>query len=84
MKPKTNQEIIDVQSLNSEQSNEQRLIENYKSALTQQMEHEDENDQHISESLDSGDNATLNPGTGRLIRICKCCCQPISKVQFKV
>ncbi|XP_039201794.1 ADP-ribosylation factor-like protein 13B isoform X1 [Crotalus tigris] len=63
LKPKTNQEIIDVQSLNSEQSNEQRLIENYKSALTQQMEHEDENDQHISESLDSGDNATLNPGT---------------------
>ncbi|XP_026556536.1 ADP-ribosylation factor-like protein 13B isoform X1 [Pseudonaja textilis] len=63
LKTKTNQEIIDVQSLNSEQSNEQRLIENYKSVLTQQVEHEDENDQQISESLDSGDNATLNPGT---------------------
>uniref|UniRef100_A0A670INI2 ARF like GTPase 13B n=1 Tax=Podarcis muralis TaxID=64176 RepID=A0A670INI2_PODMU len=62
LKPKTDQEQMDTQSLNSQRSNESRLVENYKSALTQRLEHEDENDQQISESLDSGDNATLNSG----------------------
>ncbi|XP_028582614.2 ADP-ribosylation factor-like protein 13B isoform X2 [Podarcis muralis] len=62
LKPKTDLEQMDTQSLNSQRSNESRLVENYKSALTQRLEHEDENDQQISESLDSGDNATLNSG----------------------
>lgn len=55
---------MDTQSLNSQQSADSRLVENYKSALTQGLEREDENEQQISESFDSGDNATLNSGTG--------------------
>ncbi|XP_008105949.1 ADP-ribosylation factor-like protein 13B isoform X2 [Anolis carolinensis] len=63
LKPKTNQEQMDTQSLISQQSNDYRLVEKYKCALSQQLDHEDENDQQVSESLDSGDNAILNPGT---------------------
>uniref|UniRef100_A0A8D2L842 ADP ribosylation factor like GTPase 13B n=1 Tax=Varanus komodoensis TaxID=61221 RepID=A0A8D2L842_VARKO len=63
LKTNTDQERMDAQSLNSQQSNDCKLVESYKSALTQQLEHEDENGQQISESLDSGDNATLNLGT---------------------
>lgn len=61
---------MDTESMNSQQSNNDRVIENYKAALTQRLEHEDENnhDQQISESLDSGDNAALNSGVGEFSR----------------
>uniref|UniRef100_A0A6J0V2V3 ADP-ribosylation factor-like protein 13B isoform X1 n=1 Tax=Pogona vitticeps TaxID=103695 RepID=A0A6J0V2V3_9SAUR len=63
LKPQTNQEQMDTQSLNSQRFTDGSLVENYKSALTQELEHEDENEQQISESFDSGDNVTLNSGT---------------------
>ncbi|XP_054829593.1 ADP-ribosylation factor-like protein 13B isoform X2 [Eublepharis macularius] len=59
---KTDQEQTETQSTISQQSNDCRLLESYKAALTQRLEHEDENDQQIFESLDSGDNAALNTG----------------------
>ncbi|KAH0624951.1 hypothetical protein JD844_032902 [Phrynosoma platyrhinos] len=62
LQPKTDREQMDTQSLISQQSDDCRLVEKYKSALTQRLEHDDENDQQVSESLDSGDNVTLNPG----------------------
>ncbi|KAL8190746.1 UNVERIFIED_CONTAM: hypothetical protein K2H54_060317 [Gekko kuhli] len=64
LKLKTDQEQMETESMNSQQSNDSRLVESYKAALTQRLEREDENDhdQQISESLDSGDNAALNSG----------------------
>nr|XP_056714582.1 ADP-ribosylation factor-like protein 13B isoform X2 [Euleptes europaea] len=62
LKLKTDQEQMETESMNSQQSNDCRLVDSYKAAITQRLEHEDENDQQISESLDSGDNATLNSG----------------------
>lgn len=66
MKLKLHQEQIETESMNSQQSSDARLVESYKAALTQRLEREDENDhdQQISESLDSGDNAALNSGIG--------------------
>ncbi|KAJ7320392.1 hypothetical protein JRQ81_019903 [Phrynocephalus forsythii] len=63
LKSQTNQEQMDTQSLKSQHSTDCRLVENYKSASTQGLEHEDENEQQISESFDSGDNVTLNSET---------------------
>lgn len=66
LKPKAEQEQMDAQSLassNSQKTNDYRLIETYKSALAQQLEHEEESDQHTSECLDSGNNSNLNIAT---------------------
>ncbi|XP_053162732.1 ADP-ribosylation factor-like protein 13B isoform X3 [Hemicordylus capensis] len=62
LKHKPDQENMDTQSLNSQQSSDCRLLESYKSELTERLEHEDENDRPVSESRDSGDNAALNSG----------------------
>lgn len=48
-------------SSSSQKINDCKLIETYKSALAQQLEHEEESDQQTSESLDSGDSSLLNP-----------------------
>ncbi|CAM4421561.1 unnamed protein product [Eretmochelys imbricata] len=56
LKPKAEQEQMDTQSLTSscsQKTNDYRLIETYKSALAQQLEHEEEGDQQTSECLDS-------------------------------
>ncbi|TFK07801.1 coiled-coil domain-containing protein 147 [Platysternon megacephalum] len=56
LKPKAEQEQMDTQSLTSscsQKANDYRLIETYKSALAQQLEHEEEGDQQTSECLDS-------------------------------
>ncbi|XP_060103942.1 ADP-ribosylation factor-like protein 13B isoform X1 [Heteronotia binoei] len=64
LKLKTDQEQMETESKNSQESNDDRLVESYKAALTQRLEREDESDHHqpVSESLDSGDNAALNSG----------------------
>ncbi|XP_050815739.1 ADP-ribosylation factor-like protein 13B isoform X3 [Gopherus flavomarginatus] len=56
LKPKAEQEQMDTQSLTSscsQKTSDNRLIETYKSALAQQLEHEEEGDQQTSECLDS-------------------------------
>ncbi|XP_066478288.1 ADP-ribosylation factor-like protein 13B isoform X2 [Tiliqua scincoides] len=62
LKPQPGQEQLEKQSLNSQQSNDSTLLENYRCSLTQRLEREEENVQPVSESLDSGDNAALNSG----------------------
>ncbi|XP_074854642.1 ADP-ribosylation factor-like protein 13B isoform X3 [Carettochelys insculpta] len=56
LKPEVGQEQMDTHSLTSscsQKTNDYRLIETYKSALTQQLEREEEGDQQTSECLDS-------------------------------